>query len=231
MDVDAARAGIDRLAQRQGATLLELPDIASKLLELAALVLSTVHYRRLEFEVQPANLIEKSFVLKTSSAGRPWNYSWFYARRGELCLSLMTNINVQGAFSPYHGTYNVDVAVISDEISANDMRDSGNWWTASNAKLASFVEAKRMTAYPMLLASFTGIVHEIRPEFVGSSPPRDDSSPHFPPALVTTGPLSATSKSIIRAWAVRGYQLAVVPHLDVRLAEAAADEAVESPFW
>lgn len=104
------------------------------------------------------------------------------------------------------------------------------WVALDNGALATFAEVKKLVVYPMLLAQFVGIVHEITPsrlKRLKSGTPSDD---HFPPALITLGYLTATSSKAIKGFAKRKFRLCVVHNFDVYLSQMRRGQASASPF-
>src|SRR6266446_428214 len=78
----------------------------------------------------------------------------------------------------------------------------GQWLCLANADLVTFAEAKKLRVYPMLLAQFLGVVHEIRPEFLNRQnlAAAFFAGGHFAPALVSLGSYSGNSQRIVDAY-------------------------------
>lgn len=96
------------------------------------------------------------------------------------------------------------------------------WTCVENHFLVTFLEAKRLHIYPMLIAHFIGIVHEVLPHFLsGAEDPDFVTQGHFPPTLVTLGSYSGNSRAIVEAFAGRNIHLGVAPGFDVRLSRLA----------
>lgn len=230
MDVGAIKSNVRLLAQRERVTLAGLPRLAHKLLELATLVLAVEHYRRRGYLVSAVNLTSGAFVFK-ASGGRILNTSWFVCKRGEVSRSLFSNVQVQGAFSPHYGLYDVDVAIVDSAVDLARVENGAGWLSISDEELISFIEAKRLVPYPMLLAQFTGIVHEIMPRHVAPKTVDTQNADDFPPVLATNGHLSKACLSILRAWERRGYTVFVVSDVHRRLSDTLGDtESTLSPL-
>jgi hypothetical protein len=105
------------------------------------------------------------------------------------------------------------------------------WECIPNDALLSFAEVKRLVVYPMLIAQFIGIVHEIKPEFLGP-PIRNGfgSGGHIPPTLIALGTFSGNSKAIVEAFVRRKFQIHVAENYDMRLAQARKDQT-RSPLF
>jgi hypothetical protein len=101
----------------------------------------------------------------------------------------------------------------------------------TNNDLVTWVEAKKLVVYPMLLAQFIGIVHELSPDCLnGPNRKGFQEDGHFPPALVTTGNFTRGCAQIRTGFADRGFRVSVVCNLDVVLASLDKPFAVASPF-
>jgi hypothetical protein len=136
------------------------------------------------------------------------------------------------AFGAAHdnGAYCVDVGIVGSGVVPLG-RPPGKWTPIRNADLVSFVEAKRLVIYPMLLAQFLGIVHEIRPEFLaGPAAPPFGWKGVVPPTMVALGGFSANADAIVRGFRVRGYSFLIVPQYDFQLSRCRTNPG-ESPFY
>lgn len=229
MDDTRIRQSLRQFIRRHRTNFQYLPTIQSQLLELGALVITVEHYRLAGYGVAPTNLIQGRFKVKRSSAGYPWRFSWFTIERGAQRFEVHTNLKVAGA----HGddaSYVLDVAVCRPDR-VPTARPANAWSRLRNEELITWVEAKKLVVYPMLLAQFIGIVHEVSPRFLAGRLPwgfaRDH---HFAPTLVTTGHLAAGSRDVCRGFVRRNFRIVVVPDLDVSLAELQHGPAARSPF-
>lgn len=93
------------------------------------------------------------------------------------------------------------------------------WICAANADLVTFIEAKRLPIYPMLIAQFIGIVHEILPLFMRRSPSAAFASQqHFLPTLVSIGSYSGNTRSIVSRFRKRRLRIRILENFDIRLA-------------
>jgi len=107
----------------------------------------------------------KYVVLKFYTRGRPSKYSHCeFVVRGEH-IEMHHNLKIRsfhagspGAVDPEPG-FHLDLAFIRADSIVND-----NW--VSSGDLLSFVECKHMPAFPELIASFLGLVHEVMPRYL-----------------------------------------------------------------
>jgi hypothetical protein len=230
MDADAIEGSLRTYIARHKAEFQELPTIQSQLLELATLVLVAEHYRIAGYVIGAENLKEGRFRVKRTSAGYQWRFSWFRATRGSTEVEIHTNLRVAGAYGKDEGVYVVDVAVCNPNVVPRTDQAKKTWVALSNKDLITWVEAKKLVVYPMLLAQFIGIVHELSPACLNGPKSKGfQEGGHFPPALVTTGNFTRGCAQIRAGFADRGFRVAVVRNLDVALA-ALNKPCVESPF-
>lgn len=232
MDVKAVSAVLTRYIEDHQSQLARVPVIQSQLLELGALVLAAEHYKISGYRIEASNLIDQKFRVKRTSGGKPWNFSWFTAVRGDEKVEIHANIPIAGSYGKDEAKYVVDVAVCKPDFLPNDVESRKAWTSAGNDILITFIEAKKLTIYPMLLAQFIGIVHELQPRFLGGRNQRGFArGKHFGPTLVTTGPWAKSCQKVYMAFASRKFRIVVVPNLDVTLAELGSDSISVSPFF
>jgi len=175
-------------------------------------------------------LEEARFRFRYSTAGYPWNFSYFEvavndAGSGDrvVLFEIRHNQKVAGAWvdtdeeSEDRALFAVDVAVIEADslpiLPQGTKRTDEPFWV-ENRHLITFAEAKKLTAYPMLLAQFLGIVHEIKPEFVGVGDRQVSQEfwqqQHPPPTLMTSNHLTWGTRRVLRSFEERNLTIRVV---------------------
>jgi hypothetical protein len=210
---------VDKLSQRirgfvvsNKGILRQLPNVQSQMLELAAIMAAADHYKSFGYELKFQNPGKRrAFVVKSSSRGYPWNFSHIVVKRDVLEFEVHMNLSVLSARDP--GIYCVDVAVTQAGVVPQAKQ---NWGCLPNESLVTFAEVKKLIVYPMLLAHFIGIVHEITPGFLSHRPTGLDDANHFAPALITIGYFTANSREIVAAYKGRGISVNVEANFDVR---------------
>ena len=210
------RATLDRVSYSQSQTL-----------ELALAVSTSQHYALSGYQVAPLNPKGNTFVVKTSTRGHPANVSRFVVSRGSSTFEIHMNLLVRSAHDK--GIYCVDLGVVPEGL-VPVKKTGPKWICLSNEKLISFAESKKLVIYPMLIAQFIGIVHEVTPRFL-QRPHLGGflHAGHFPPTLVCLGYFSGTSRAIVEGLRSRGIRLQVIPDFDTRLALLRRGDR-ESPF-
>jgi hypothetical protein len=169
------------------------------------------------------------FRLNLNSRGKPWNFSWWriYDLRREFFI--YTNLSVRSACGIDDGIYVVDVAVTKHSVVKP--KRSTDWSAIPNASLVTFLEAKRIVVYPMLLAQFVGIVHEIKPQFLNGMRPRNFVlAGHFDPALVSLGYLHGRVRPIVRGYKPRRFKVKILENADIAIAKVSRNPTAASPL-
>jgi hypothetical protein len=94
----------------------------------------------------------------------------------------------------------------------------------------TFAEVKKLVVYPMLLAQFLGIVHEIKPQFIGGVISEQFlEEDHLFPTLASLGHFSGNSTKIVEAYPSRNIRVVIAQNFDVRLANLRGGKK-SSPF-
>ena len=113
--------------------------------------------------------------------------------------------------------YVVDVAVArSHQIPTSaPPRGQPGFEAIENGDLITFIEAKSLVIYPMLIAQFIGIVHELKPAFLREAPSDDFiEAGHFYPSLVSLGYLHGTCRNIVDGFPARQIHIGIVAQFD-----------------
>lgn len=227
MNVAAVKAAVTDFARSHQVAFSRLAGRQSQILELGAFVGTAQHFRAANFSLSFYSP-NRRFRLKTGTRGHPSDYSRVTCSRDDVVYELHSNVSVRGAHDG--GIYCVDVGIV--KVGAIPIvRPPAKWIAVHNCDLVSFVEVKRLVVYPMLLAQFLGIVHEIRPEFLTAPVPtgfgRDDV---LPPALAALGTYSSNSSDIVKGFSIRGFGFVVAQLFDFRLSRCRYSQD-ESPFY
>lgn len=218
MDVDAVVGAVKKFLKKHKQTTYNLSSNQSKALELAVTVGVAEHYRSNGYEITVVNPKKNPevFVVKTSTRGHPWNFSHLVLERNGAVYEAHMNLMVCSAHDD--GVYCVDVGLtVPGAVPTKPAKPI--WKRADNEALVTFAEVKKLVIYPMLLAQFVGIVHEIAPCFIaGNVPPKFLEQSHLFPALASLGNFSGNSSNIVQAYAKRNIRITIAENFDVRLA-------------
>lgn len=191
-------------------------------------MLTSEHYRLQNYSVKVVNDKKGLFHAKLTSNGHPYNFSWFECERDSTTAEIHSNLAVAGAHKD-GAIYVVDVAVVKGN-KVPHAKPKKKWKCLANSDLITFAEVKKLNIYPMLLAQFVGIVHEIKPKSLLGQMPSPKKQSHFCPALISLGYLSGTSNKIIAGFSQRKYRLSIVHTFDAHIAQMKKGKATISPF-
>lgn len=224
MNIDEIQKAIRRVVRRHRNVFTQIGSSQPKLLELSAITGLAEHYKADGYSIRIENPKNKSsFTVKTSTRGLPWNFSRIVAERNGESVELHMNLKVRSAHD--NGIYCVDVGVTT--ANAVPLKKGATQWIClNNENLITFAEVKKLVVYPMLLAQFIGIVHEIKPVYLKSPGP---PSFHLPPVLISLGHFSGNASSIVEAYDRRGVRVTVAENYDIRLAKVRGG-STKSPF-
>jgi len=208
--------------------LAAVPRRQTQLLEVAALSLVVEHYRCCGFTIVSRNVRAGRIRVKTGARGYPWNFSHFLCERDNDRREIHSNLSVYSCRDD-GGIYCLDVGVVQTGIVPVDKIDE--WSAAANDALFTFAEVKKLVVYPMLLAHFVGIVHEVKSEFLkGETPEGFAEDADFDPALLTVSGIHGGSNVILDGFDRRGIRAQVVSYIDVRIREYLRGEFEVSPL-
>lgn len=221
MNLTEVRDAVKRVISKHSGGFRLIAASQTQLLELASVTGIAEHYRSLGATVTAVNPSGKrGFVVKTSTRGYPWNFSYFSCELENERFEIRMNLVVNGAHD--EGIYCVDVGIVKEK-SIPYSPPKAEWHRVNNLDLITFAETKKLVVYPMLLAQFVGIVHEIKPEFLGTG-----STAHLQPTLITLGHLTGNSQKIVDSYPKRNFRIAIAYSYDIRLARVRA--GAKSPF-
>jgi len=204
--------------------LYNLTQNESKALELAGTIAVCEHYKYLGYSIEIVNpdKAKNVFCVKTSTRGFPWNFSHIKILKENINYEIHTNLSVKSCHDD--GVYCVDIGIIKED---SILKDEKKWKCVENSNLLSFGEVKKLVIYPMLLAQFIGIVHEIRPEYLAMEIKPEGI---FEPVLISLGNFSGNSTTIVKAYEKRKIKLFIAQDFDIRLANYRGKN-VQTPFY
>jgi len=216
IDTKELAKSLRQFVQRHNAQFQKMSTRKSQLLEIGAMMIAAQHYDLSGYTVQLRNLRRSQIRVKLSTRGDPWNFSWFEASKGGKAFEIHTNLPAGDALSTKGAKYVADVVVVPAGAVPHT-KPSGNekWEMVPNSDLITFIEAKALVVYPMLIAQFIGIVHELKPDFLaGKRPAGFRRAKHFDPALVSLGYLHGTCEYIVKGFKGRRLYIGIVDEFD-----------------
>ncbi|MGB6057614.1 MAG: hypothetical protein WBF71_05065 [Microthrixaceae bacterium] len=180
-------------------------------------MISAKHYELAGYAVKLVNPNGNQLRVKLTTRGDPWNFSRFELQKGGLGYEIHSNLPVVDALGTPGARYVVDVAVVKAGCvpKTKGARAQPKWSELKNEDLITFIEAKALVIYPMLIAQFIGIVHELQPRFLSGRRPRHFvARNHFDPALVSLGYLHGTCLNIVKGLGARNCRIGIVAEFD-----------------
>jgi hypothetical protein len=230
IDVNEIAGSLRQFVRNYNAQFQKLSARKSQLLEIGALMIAAKHYELSGYDVSLHNPRGGQLRVKLSTRGDPWNFSRFEAVKGRRHFEIHTNLPVADALSTKGARYVADVVVVPAG-SVPRAKPPAKWQTLPNASLITFIEAKALVIYPMLIAQFIGIVHELKPGFLlGKRPSGFRAAKHFDPALVSLGYLHGTCWNIVAGFKSRKLYIRIVPEFDRAIARLNYEDCAESPL-
>lgn len=220
IDVKAISVSLRTFVRNHQAEFQKLTGRQSQLLEVGAFLTAAKHYELAGYDVVLVNPSRGKIKVKLSTRGHPWNFSHFRLASDEHHFEIHTNLPVVDAVGTPGARYVVDVAVAEAgmvPLSAPG-QDHPKFVALENEHLVTFIEAKALVIYPMLIAQFIGIVHELQPGFLLDEMPEEfEDRLHFEPSLVSLGYLHGTCWNIVKGLAPRGIHIGIVSKFDQKL--------------
>lgn len=136
-------------------------------------------------------------MLKYYSVGRPENYSYVVCRKNGQTAQIHHQLRVATYYhqsdAEWPANIVLDVAVIRETnvigLSSSD--------AISNKAILTFGEAKHMSGFAELVASFIGMAHEMIPDRVRARRKAESAGEHLFPFLYVSGSLNRTAKGIL----------------------------------
>jgi hypothetical protein len=220
VDVGEISASLRKFVRSHHGQFQGLSERKSQLLEIGALMIAAQHYELSGYDVDLHNPKGRDIRVKLGTRGDPWNFSYFEVRRGARRFEIHTNLPVEDAVGTEGARYVADVVVVpARKVPRKRPKGDEKWFALPNADLVTFIEAKSLVIYPMLIAQFIGIVHELMPEFLdGQRPAGFKAARHFDPALVSLGYLHGTCWNIVKGFPARGLHIRIVAEFDSAIA-------------
>jgi hypothetical protein len=215
-DVEDIAKSLRQFVRTYNAQFQRLSTRKSQLLEIGALMIAAQHYDLSGYDVKLENARGKQIRVKLTTNGDPWNFSLFKVSKGSRCFEIHMNLPVADAVSTKGAKYVADIVVVPFGVVPRSKPSEGpKWKVLPNDSLITFIEAKALVIYPMLIAQFIGIVHELLPGFLlGRRPSGFRAAKHFDPTLVSLGYLHTTCLNIVSGFKGRKLYIGVVDEFD-----------------
>ena len=150
---------------------------------------------------------KNNFQLKYNTRGKPANYSYARCLKNNEVKQIHHGLRVNTKYSSYEvDRFNANICLDIAIIKETDISMYKTDIAIPNEQLLSFGEAKHMSAYAELVASFIGMVHELIPEALN---PEEKINDDILPFLYVSGGLYKTAKGIYETIKNRGYKIII----------------------
>ena len=231
---DAISRAVADFLQRYSGTVAEIAEHSTHVFEAMCYVIFARYYETRGYCLQPKNLMpDRKFRFRFSTNGNPWNFSYFAVyesvpsrEEGREICELRHNQKVAGAWIEADNEEEValfalDVAVIRPNSlplhpKGHRRNDDEHAWV-ENKDLITFAEAKSLMAYPMLLAQFIGVVHEVKPSFIHLGARRISArvrrEKHPLPSLMTANRLTQGTINVLKSFRQRRLRVCVIDNV------------------
>lgn len=196
---------ISSFTNRNGAFFKQNAKRMSDLFELSVYNDTVKFYRRKRYEIAAENVMKDgTFKYKLSTSGLKENFSYFRAWKntsdGDATdeLEIHHNIRLRSAHDE-HIYFTSDVSVTrKDGVTTQKQKNGRNHSFIEPENLLTFLEVKHMNPFPEVLFSFSGIVLEVKPDFIlnPSSISVGLRNGHLTPSLVFSGVGGAHVESV-----------------------------------
>ena len=194
-DRSALLKDISSFTTRNGAFFRQNAKRMSDLFELSVYNDTVKFYRRKRYKIAVENLMKDgTFKYKLSTIGLKENFSffraWKVAANGVVDeIEIHHNIRLRSAHDD-HIYFTSDVSVTrKDGVTTKAQKNGRNHSFVEPESLITFLEVKHMNPFPEVLFSFSGIVLEVKPDFIlnPTAIAVGTKKSHLTPALIFSG--------------------------------------------
>ncbi len=161
------------------------------------------------WRVNIINPKEDEFRLKFSTRGAPGNYSYARCTKGKHICQIRHQIRINTSHKLMNKTKRANICCDVAVIKNFDIQHYSTNDAVPNKMLLSFGEAKHMSAFAELLASFIGLVHELQPIRLRSG---YKGRLHIKPFLFVSGILYPTAQGIKETIEERHFDIDIFWH-------------------
>ncbi len=150
---------------------------------------------------------KKVFKLKYSTRGAPKNYTYVKVLKNGNVYQIRHQLRVTTSRQKKNRIYNANICCDISIIEDVDLSSFKSDDALDNNYLKSFGEVKHMSAFAELIASFIGLVHELKPDKLKRIRKGKQNPDIIPCFLYVSGYLNPTAKGIIETIKNRKYDI------------------------
>ena len=137
---------------------------------------------------------KNKFQLKFNTRGAPAHYSYAICSKESKIVQIHHGLRVSTRYHTYENEHFANICLDVAIIQKTDISSYETDFPVDNDHLISFGEAKHMSAFAELIASFIGMVHEMLPESLETN--ESPSIENILPFLYVSGRLNPTAKGL-----------------------------------
>jgi hypothetical protein len=207
---EKTKSDLNEFFENNGSLLSSFGSTVNQTFEAHVFASCIKWYKNKKWKVQINNpkkgQYKDKFQLKFNTRGAPANYSYAVCTRGRKYLQIHHGLRVSTKFDNFENKHSANICLDVAIIKRTDIDDYKTDIPISNSALISFGEAKHMSAFAELIASFIGMVHELIPENLESN---DEKSYNLLPFLYVSGRLNPTAKGVVETIEERKMRISI----------------------
>jgi len=150
---------------------------------------------------------KNKFQLKFNTRGAPAHYSFALCSKNSKIIQIHHGLRVATRYHNNENEFPANICLDVAIINFTDMNEFETDMAIPNENLISFGEAKHMSAFAELIASFIGIVHELLPEMLENNNKKNLDDLY--PFLYVSGRLHYTAKGIRETIVKRNMRISI----------------------
>jgi hypothetical protein len=139
---------------------------------------------------------DQPISLKFSTRGKPSNYSYVSCKKEGREIHIRHQLRVATYYHDEKQTKPANLCLDVAVYRATDLSGYSTDTALANSELITFGEAKHMSAFAELIASFVGVVHELQPERLKRKFKSKNAPLHPSPFLYVSGSVNPTAEGI-----------------------------------
>lgn len=146
--------------------------------------------------VNPIEDGQSIFKLKFNTKGAPKNYTYVHCSKGNQSIQIRHGLRVYTKNYKQSGKFKANIVCDLVFLKDVDLNSYGTNDALPNSDMLSFGEVKHMSAFAELVASFIGLVHELKPDALKRVRIKSRQNDIIPPFLYVSGILYPTAAGL-----------------------------------
>jgi hypothetical protein len=197
-DQNKEKNNLDKFFKNNNSLLTSFGSTVNQTFEAYVFANCIKWYKKNGWNIQVINprkgRYKNKFQLKFNTRGAPAHYSYALCSKNGEIIQIHHGLRVATRYHNIENEYSANICLDVAIIKVTDMNEYETDMAVPNEYLLCFGEAKHMSAFAELIASFIGMVHELLPEMLESSTKLNTNDLY--PFLYVSGRLYPTAKGI-----------------------------------